>query len=263
MSNEKDELNFDEEFGDLLGDAQVTPAKPEPAPAKPAVAPAPSANPAPVAQAPAATATPDNNGFIPFGQKVSSVPIPRFRATKDSKCRVAIISKNVLGLKTHYVEGLGTIRCFDGKCCELEGMARVRYILPVVQYECRKDGSIISDALELKGLVLGAEQYDALASAVQFSGREINDVDIVITCSDEQYQKITFAADASKGATWKTFGAPAKAIADLYRANKDKLYMCIARNITPETYLTHKGFVGNAQPRTIPVNDINDLGLDD
>lgn len=252
MSRPDDDLDFNEEFGDLLSDAEVKvdkPAEPKPAP-----------TPAPVVH-PTETAKPDEDGFIPFGQKVSSLPIPRFKATKENKCRIAVISKNALAVKTHYVEGLGTIRCFDGKCCELEGMPRVRYILPVVQYECRKDGTIISNSLELKGLVLGGEQYDALANAIQFSGREVNDVDIIVSCSDEQYQKITFAADASKGASWKTFPT-AKDIAATYKANKDKLFMCIARNVTPEVYLSHKGFFGK-QPLSEPVNNLDDLGLDD
>ncbi len=38
--------------------------------------------------------------------------------------------------------------------------------------------------------------------------------------------------------------------------------MCIARNITPETYLAHKGLVGNVPP-TLPVGSLDDLGLDD
>ncbi len=265
MSDKKMEDIFDEEFGDLLDGVErkpesvpTTPTTPvETAPTAPAVA-------KPTAPAPAKAKPADNvGGFVTFGTKVSSVPIPRFKASKDNKARFAILSQQVLPVKTHYVDDIGNIICFDGKCCEFEGLPRVRYLVPIVVYATNKNGGIIGQDIELQVLTLGAEQYGALADAVEFSGRALQDVDIVCTCTDDQYQKLTFAADASKGAQWKGFPG-AKEIVDLYKKNKDKLYMAVARQISEETYLTRKGYMHPqvATNSVANVSNVDDL-LDD
>lgn len=255
MANENIDAMFDEEFGDLLSDVKPEEEKPV---AEAAVAPE-------VEQTKStgdAAVDKDTGGFVPFGATVPSVPIPRFKASKDTKARVALITKNVLTKKIHYVKEIGSFLCMDGKCCEIEGLPRVRYIVPVVQYTVNKNGAPASKDIELKCLVLGGEQYQALVDAVQFSGRDVTDVDIVVTCSDEQYQKLTFAADASRGAMWKTFPG-AKDLANRYKENKDKLYMSVARKISMETYLTKKGFMTPQAPQGISLSaELEDV-LDD
>ena len=251
MSKEIDEM-FDNEFGDLLSNAKVVPEASTPTPAPTPVEVKP--------EAPKATAktTVDGDNYVAFGTKVSTVPIPRFKASKDMKARIAILSKQVLCLKTHYIPGIGSIVCLEDKCCELEGMPKIRYVIPIVVYTTNKNGAVVSEDIELKALVLGVEQYEALADAINFSGRDVQDVDIVCTCSDEQYQKLTFAADASKGAQWKTFSS-AHSLVEKYKADKSKLYLAVARKISLETYLTKKGFVSGPATTVGEITNINDM----
>lgn len=271
MSEVRDNMDdlFDEEFGGILSDTEpVKETKPVPeaapkAPVQPVQKPVQTTEvkkttEAQVASAPKGDTDEAGNRMVGFGSRISAIPIPRFKASKEMKARIAILSKQVLALKTHYVEGLGTICCLDDKCCELEGLPRVRYVVPIIQYATNKSGAPISDEIELKALSLGDEQYEALATAVEMSGRDIQDVDIIVSCSDEQYQKITFAADASKGAQWKTYPT-AKALVDKYRENKGKLYMAIARKVSLDVYLAKKGFVNKAPVQVAGTTNIDDL----
>lgn len=257
-TNENTNDLFDEEFGDLLSDAKVVASEPKAE--------------VPVKQAPVVTEEAakavvekekeDTSDFVTFGTKITSVPIPRFKASQQSKSRISIISKKILAVKTHYVQGIGSFVCMDGKCCEFEGLPKVRYLIPVVVYTTNKSGAIIGDDIELRVLALGSDSYDTLVQAVSLSGRDIQDVDIVVSCSDEQYQKVSFAADASTNAKWKTFST-AKELVEKYKANKDKLYLAIARKISMETYLSKKGVMSNNAPQMTSVGSSIDDLLDD
>lgn len=261
MSNEKKTLDFDEEFGDLL--AGSTPVKdvPKVDPVNISVTPVvprevvSSKEDDPVVSIPSPSSA-DKDGYVSFGTRIESVPIPRFKASKDTKARFAILSKKVLTKKIHYVPGIGSFECMEGKCCELEGLPKVRYLIPVIQYTVNKAGVIVGNDIELKALALGGESYSALVDAIEFSGRDVSDIDIIATCSDEQYQKLTFAADASKGAAWKSFPT-AKTLVDKYRENRDKLYMAVCRRISMETYLMKKGFVNPSGP--VPPDQYADI----
>lgn len=257
---------FDEEFGDLLTGVEENksvsindiPETKEPVVEVPVSVSVNKNESSSTTSHPTTSYSSADDGFVAFGSKVSSVPIPRFKASKDTKARIAVLSKQVLTLKTHYTKETGSFVCLEDKCCELEGLPRVRYLVPIVQYSTNKAGAIVGQDLELKVLSLGAETYDALVDAISFSGRSVQDVDVICTCSDEQYQKLSFAADASKGAQWRAFPS-AKAIIEKYKNNKSKLYMAVARRISLDTYLTKKGFMRTSAPTMGTVDNIEDL----
>lgn len=233
---EKDDL-LDEEFGDLL--AGTEPVKKEPAPVK--EVPVTPVAPATTVTTPS-TGKKDPLATVPFGTKISTVPIPRFKATKAVKARIAFVSKGVLPIKTHYVDGIGSFVCFEGKCCELEGLPKVRYLLPIIVYETDKTGRVISQNISLQALCLGEDAYSALGDAVAFSGKGIQELDVIVSCTDEGYQKLSFTVDNSQAPSWKTF-PQAKDLVEYYKANKNRLYMAVARTMEESTYLTRKGFV--------------------
>lgn len=284
MPENNDNLDlFDENFADVFADTKTEDDK-----AAPAVAPVEATPAAPVASvaAPAAkVVTPVAKPVVPvksasidaskveseieemmkpvsFGTKVSNVPIPRFKGKVDFKSRVAILSKDVVPVKIHFENGIGSFICFDGACCE-EGLPRVKYLIPVMQYNTDKKGNPVDDTVEVKVLALGGDAYGALADAVGMSGRDITDVDVVIACSDEQYQKLTFAADASKPCSWKKFPCAREKYA-YYKKYADKLYLAVGRILTEEAYKRKKGLVAPAAPaapvgNSAPVPPLKDL----
>lgn len=269
MSNEKVDL-FDEEFGDLLGDLESTAGKKQSPVQKPnqnvgfkqaqgAQGQRPVQPVQPPVQ-PVQTAQDDEEEavFVPFGTKIDPIPIPRFKASTDAQARISIISNGVLPVKMHFVEGIGSFKCFGGACCENEGLPKVRYVVPVVLYDTDKTGRIVSNNIELKALVLGDEAYGALATAIAYSGRKINDVDIIISCTDAQYQKMTFAADASSAPAWKGFSSK-DAIVEKYKANKNNLYLAVTRKISSETYLAKKGFLKASASQQPQFEDISQV----
>jgi hypothetical protein len=259
---DKDDL-LDEEFGDLLAGistAKETPPVATPSPTPPVVPTAPSPSPVPTGVTNLSTPTGKRDPFatVPFGTKVPTVPIPRFKATKTAKTRVAFISKGVLPIKTHYVDGMGSFVCFEGKCCELEGLPKVRYLLPIIVYETDRTGKIISENISVQALSLGEDAYSALGDAVLFSGKGIQDIDVIISCTDETYQKLTFTVDNSVSPQWKTFKT-ARSMVDYFKENRDRLYMAVARTMEESTYLSRKGFVMPATSQAPRVDNPEDL----
>lgn len=203
---------------------------------------------------------PDGLQEISFGTRVSNVPIARFKGVKDFKSRIAVLTSKIVAVKVHYVQGIGSFLCFDGACCELEGLPKLKYLIPVVQYNTDKSGKITDDKAELKVLSLGADGYGALSDAISMSGRAINDVDIVVSCSDDGFQKLTFAVDASVPCSWKKFSC-AKSIVEYYKTHRSKMYMAVGRSISEETYLVKKGVAKTSDPvgNNAPVPTVQNL----
>jgi hypothetical protein len=259
-----DDFNFDEDFGDIFeGTREV--AKPASTPVVPASTPVvPASTPVVPTDTNASGGTNESpvkgTSTVSFGKTVSNVPVTRFKGQKDFKARIALVWDQVQTVKLHYVQGIGSFVCFGGKCCDLEGLPRVRYLIPVIQYNTDRNGKIIDDNIELKTLAIGAETYSALADVITMSGRGVTEVDIIVSCSDEQYQKLTFAADNSKGITWPTF-PKAKELYKYFKEHRNDLYQSVARNIDESSYLTKKGFVTNDSPAVTvaPVSRVEDL----
>lgn len=181
--------------------------------------------------------------FIKLGAKVSSLPIERFKASKAFQSRIAVLStKSVLAVKMHFVKGIGGFLCFGEECCEIEGTPKVRYCLPVVVYDTDNTGTkIFSDNMKLKLLVLGEEDYSNLVTLQTVSGLPLNKIDLVVKCSDEQYQKCSYMHAGE--ATWRKNLEKAEMLAKEWKSVRSRAYLAIARRITPETYKAKKGIV--------------------
>lgn len=268
----EDDVNLlDEDFSDIFSDTKVVQDKPvesvTPVAAKPVV---PVAKVEPVAQEKAdmpvvsedavAKEIEDMMKPVGFGTRVSNVPIPRFKGKVDFKARVAILSDKVWPVKVHYEQGIGSFICFEGACCD-EGLPRVKYIIPIMQYNTDKNGKPVDQSIEVKALTLGADAYSALADTVSMSGRNITDVDVIVSCSDEGYQKLTFSADAASKCLWKSFETAKEKYA-YYKKNVSKLYLACGRVLSEDAYKRKKGLVSaSSKPvgNTAPVPPMKDL----
>lgn len=251
MCPEKDDLDFegfDEMFGDNVTEKPVAPVASKQVLA-PVAKPAAPAVEVPVAKPDKTEESVSGVSNVSFGARVSNIPIPRFKGQKDIKSRIAILSENIQTAKIHYVQGIGSFFCMEGKCCELEGLPRVKYLVPIVQYNTDRNGKIIGEELEVRVLALGSEQYNALVDAVSMSGKDTKDIDIVISCSDEQFQKITFVPDNGVACGWKKFST-AKVTYAYYKEHKDQLYMAVGRKLTEASYLAKKGFITGSENKS-------------
>jgi hypothetical protein len=141
-----------------------------------------------------------------IGLTVSRVPVERAKFTKDSRALIHIVTNKVVAIKTHYREGLGNYLCFGGECCEHDGLARVKYLFPIDVYDTNKKGKPVSAELQHRVLSVGSDQYEDIMTLQELNG-DITGYDILVSCKDEQYQKLSFqlAGDArcANSPQWK------------------------------------------------------------
>ena len=126
-----------------------------------------------------------------IGLTVSRVPVERAKFTKDSRALIHIVTSKVVAIKTHYREGLGSYLCFGGECCEYDGLARVKYLFPIDVYDTNKKGKPVSAELQHRVLSVGADQYEDIMTLQELNGN-VTGFDILVSCKDEQYQKLSF-----------------------------------------------------------------------
>lgn len=172
-----------------------------------------------------------------IGVKVSRVPIERYKASASKTDRISFISRKVIPIKYHFVEGNGSILCFHGKCCEVEGNPSVRYLFPIAVYQSDSEGNISGSKVDLKVLSAGDDLYKSIIALnkglEQYGG--ITHADILVTCTDEKYQKITLTFSGS--ATWRKYKPLADFLAKRWKEDGAKAYMAIARKVDESSFL--------------------------
>lgn len=264
--------DFDAMFGDVSVVEQPAPQPvsqpaPQPAPAPtPVITPAPQPMPQPVVQpsvmsAPAVVSAPTNTavavsddfeiGFSAemenaleemgiqvgdIGVKVSRVPIERYKASSAKVDRISFLTKRVLPIKYHFIEGVGSVVCFRGKCCEISGVPQIRYLFPIAVYQTDADGQISGNRVELKILSAGEDLYKSIITinkgTAQYGG--IDHADMLVTCTDDQFQKIslTFAGPA----VWRKYRQIAEFLQERWMKDGANAYMAVARKVDEPTF---------------------------
>lgn len=172
-----------------------------------------------------------------IGVKVSRVPIDKYKASASKIDRIGFIFNKVIPIKMHYIENVGSIICFHGKCCEVAGTPMVRYLFPIVVYTTDADGNICGGKVSLQMLSLGEDAYRTIItiskSCASMGG--MDHVDLLVTCTDETYQKMTFVQAGP--AVWRQYPNIANFLRDKWMQDGAKSYMAVARKMDEETFL--------------------------
>lgn len=172
-----------------------------------------------------------------IGTKVSKVPIEKYKASTSKVDRISFLTKKVIALKFHYIDGVGSIVCFNGKCCEMGGTPQVRYLFPIAVYSTDSDGNISGKKVELKVLSAGEDLYKSIMTinkgTSQYGG--IDHVDLLVTCTDDKYQKLslTFAGNA----VWRQYAPIAEFLKERWAKDGANAYMAIARKCDEASFL--------------------------
>lgn len=191
-----------------------------------------------------------NDGF-----RISRYPVEKIKFPTGHKARICIISTKVAALKTHYNDECGAFLCFGGECCN-DALPAVRYVFPVIQYTAdARTGKIIAREMMLKLLAVGGERFEDLKTIQGIVG-DITKIDLLVTCTDDKYQKVTFQQAGE--AYWKRLPM-ARELAERWVANKTRAYMAIAKSITAQQYREKMGSGGAALNAGITGGDMEDL----
>lgn len=163
-----------------------------------------------------------------IGLEVSRLPVEKVKFTKDSRSMISILSNRVVAIKAHYTEELGSFLCFGGSCCNL-GLPRVKYLFPCLVYETNKKGVPISNKVDYRCLALGKDAYNDILTMQELNG-DITGIDIIVTCNDEQYQKVSF--QPAGPARWRKSKRIVKETQDFWKDHMKDLIAPVARKIT-------------------------------
>lgn len=171
-----------------------------------------------------------------IGVKISRVPIERYKASTAKVDRISFLTKRVIPVKYHFIEGIGSVMCFHGKCCEISGVPQIRYLLPIAVYQTDTDGNISGNKVELKILSAGEDLYKTIITLNKGTERYggIDHIDVLVTCTDDQYQKIslTFAGEA----VWRKYRQIAEFLKERWTRDGANAYMAVARKVDEATF---------------------------
>lgn len=168
-----------------------------------------------------------------IGMEISRFPVERAKFTTSSKALISIVSSNVVACKTHYNEDVGNYICFGGACCEHDGLAKVRYLFPIVQYDTDKKGVPVSKEVTFRVLTLGKDAYDDVRTIMDLNG-DLSKLDLLVTCKDEQFQKISI--QMAGAARWRKSKDLAREVVSFWKKNLKEMVKPVARVITEEEY---------------------------
>ena len=166
------------------------------------------------------------------GIEVSRFPVERAKFSKGQRALISVLSDQVIVAKTHYDEDIGNFLCFGGACCQND-LARVRYVFPIVKYETDTKGKPVSKEVKCMALVVGQDTYQTLLDIMDLKG-SLTQFDLLISCSDEQYQKITLQEAGE--ARYKKSAEMVRKINEFWAENGKHILKSTARKVTPQEY---------------------------
>lgn len=195
-----------------------------------------------------------------IGMKVSRVPIEKYKASASKVDRIGFITQKVIPVKFHFIDGVGSVLCNGGKCCELQGTPTIRYLFPIVEYQTDSEGNVTGGKVALKMLSAGEDLYKTIQTIAKGSMAQggIDKVDLLVTCTDEHYQKITLVQAGP--ALWRQYSAVAEFLRDKWMQDGDKSYMAVARKVDDDTLMRLLDMEGaDEAPQTVDMTQNQDL----
>jgi hypothetical protein len=195
-----------------------------------------------------------------IGMKVSRVPIEKYKASASKVDRIGFITQKVIPVKYHFIDGVGSILCTGGKCCELQGSPTIRYLFPIVEYQTDAEGNVTGGKVALKMLSAGEDLYKSIQTINKGSMSQggIDHVDLLVTCTDEHFQKITLVQAGE--ALWRKFSAVAEFLKNKWMQDGDKSYMAVARKVDDETLMRLLDMdTSDETPQTVDMSQNQDL----
>jgi len=175
----------------------------------------------------------DDNNWI----RVPRSPLERYVGTPGRTDLIAMpfaTPRKVVRL--HYSKAWGRyFVCFDGECCEDNGMPDIVYGYVIFKYDIDNSGSVISQNLDIRALITKGKSQDQLDACMKLGTIEN---DIMASTSNDQYKNLTF--QAGMNCTWKTFSRAKEYFDRAVTLYNKTLSNVIGQKVTVEEYRTAK-----------------------
>jgi hypothetical protein len=120
----------------------------------------------------------------------------------------------------------------------MAGTSNIRYLYPILQYSTDNEGNVISKKVDLKILCAGDDLNKSIITLskgyVQNLGG-IDHVDLLVTCNDDKYQKLTLSPIG--GASWRNVPAIVQMVTERWNEDGKNAYLAVARIIDEPQFL--------------------------
>lgn len=167
------------------------------------------------------------------GAKLSKYAFPKIKFEEGRRCRLSILTEDVIMIRLHYHPEIGSIICDGTACCKYCDKVSIKYCYPCVVYETDNAGRPTSTKVEIKLLTLGGEMYDQISLLSEIGG-SITNMDLLFSCTSTQYQKcqVTQAGPAQ----WMNNPDVVKYVTDYMSTNSEKILDSLGKTYTADEF---------------------------
>lgn len=211
---------------------------------------------------------------VTFGDKaVETSTFDRYKGVKGRTDRIAILSAKLLRGNRYYHERKKTsFRAPENEevlalCKAQLGEPEQRFALTLFHYNTDEDGNLLDDAKcsgKVKIWQISESRYEELSGLAKEwplldGGAEASQHDLIIKCTEEQYQRMSFKP--TKDAHWKKKEAWYNALKSKEQAAQKRLRESIGRTLSDQEILDLLGV--SPQSATGGTQNASDIDLSD
>lgn len=186
-----------------------------------------------------------------IGIEISRYPVDKIKFTKAKREMISIVTPQVMAIKTHYIDGVGSILCSGKACCKIAGAPRVKYLFPIVVYETDSKGKPVSSKLSYKVLCVSEGVYRDIMTLADV--QDITTIDILVTCKEEVYQDISLTPAGA--CRWQTQPKLVDQVVEFWSQHMEDIVKPIAREVDEETLLAQAGLDTGASSSDVDFSD--------
>ena len=172
-----------------------------------------------------------------IGIEVSRYPVDKIKFTKAKREMISIVTPQVMAIKTHYIDGVGSVLCTGKTCCKVAGAPRIKYLFPVVVYETDTKGKPVSSKLNYKVLCVGEGIYRDIMAIAEV--QDITSIDLLVTTKEEVYQDISLTPAGN--CRWQSNPKLVEKVVEFWSEHMEDIVKPIAREVDEDTLLAQAG----------------------
>jgi hypothetical protein len=172
---------------------------------------------------------------IKLGDTIKPIAVERYKASKAANDVICVLTADISAAHLHFVKGIGGFYCFGGACCKFEGLPSIRYIVPILKYTMTDQRNFVYGApVFVQYLSAAKERYEEILRKNKING-DITSVDMLVSCQDEIYQKLSL--EVLSKAAWKEDASLAPEVKTQYAEYNNLIEQSVARVIDEPTFL--------------------------
>ena len=172
-----------------------------------------------------------------IGIEISRYPVDKIKFTKAKRELISIVTPQVLAIKTHYIEGVGSVLCNGKTCCKIAGAPRVKYLFPVCVYETDSKGKPVSSKMSYKVLAVGEGVYRDIMTLHEV--QDLTTIDLLVTCKEENYQDISLTPAGA--CRWQGNAKVAQDVVEFWSNHMEDIIKPIAREVEEDVLREQSG----------------------